>query len=62
METSWSWKLLLFLYALNTSTGRIDRVDDLGILEYLIVVVIVNLIITNPNYIYFNRRKHLFVN
>jgi len=61
-RTSWSWKLLIISYILNTSTSRLDRVEDLGIFPYLIVVVIVNFIITYPNYIYFNKRKHLFNN
>jgi hypothetical protein len=61
-RTSWSWKLLIISYILNTSTSRLDRVEDLGIFPYLIVVVIVNFIITYPNYIYFNKRKHLFTN
>jgi ribosomal protein L37AE/L43A len=61
-KTSWSWKLLIISYILNISTSRLDRVEDLGIFPYLIVVVIVNFIITYPNYIYFNKRKHLFNN
>jgi len=61
-RTSWSWKLLIISYILHISTSRLDRVEDLGIIPYLIVVVIVNCIITYPNYIYFNKRKNLFVN
>ena len=61
-RTSWSWKLLIISYILHISTYRLDRVEDLGIIPYLIVVVIVNFIIAYPNYIYFNKRKHLFNN
>ena len=61
-KTSWSWQLLILAFILKFAISGIDKVADIGILSYLIVVAIMNIIITYPNYIYFNKRKHLFVN
>ena len=61
-KTAWSWKLLLGLYILNSLFGRIEALDEWGPFVYLIFVIIVNAFTTYPNYIYFNKRKHLFVN
>ena len=61
-KMDWSWKLVVLSYFLNVTTSKIDKVEDIGILAYLIVIVIMNFLITYPNYIYFNKRKHLFNN
>jgi len=61
-KTSWSWKLLLVLYILNSIFGRIDYVEEWGPIFYLMFVLIVNVSTTFPNYLYFNKRKHLFIN
>jgi len=61
-KTAWSWKLLLGLYIINSLFGRIEALDEWGPFVYLIFVIIVNAFTTYPNYIYFNKRKHLFVN
>jgi len=61
-KSAWSWKLLLGLYILNSLFGRIEALDEWGPFVYLIFVIIVNAFTTYPNYIYFNKRKHLFVN
>lgn len=61
-KTTWSWKLLLGLYIFNSLFGRIEFLENFGPFPYLIFVLIVNAITTYPNYIYFNKRKHLFVN
>jgi len=60
-KTTWSWKLLLGLYVFNSLFGRIEKLDEWGPFPYLIFVLIVSAITTYPNYIYFNKRKHLFV-
>ena len=61
-KTTWSWKMLLGLYFLNSLFGRIEKLDEWGPFVYLIFVIIVNAFTTYPSYIYFNKRKHLFVN
>ena len=61
-KTSWSWKLLLVLYVLNSIFGRIDYIEEWGPILYLMFVLIVNVSTTFPNYLYFNKRKHLFIN
>jgi hypothetical protein len=61
-KTTWSWKLLLGIYIFNSLFGRIEFFEVFGPLPYLIFVLFVNLITTYPNYIYFKKRKHLFVN
>jgi DNA-directed RNA polymerase subunit M/transcription elongation factor TFIIS len=61
-KTAWSWKLLLGLNILNSLFGRIEALVEWGPFVYLIFVIIVNAFTTFPNYIYFKKRKHLFVN
>ena len=61
-KTTWSWKLLLTFYIFNSLFGRIENLENWGPFPYLIFVLIANAITTYPNYIYFNKRKHLFVN
>tara|TARA_B100002019_G_C21171727_1_gene548813 strand:- start:90 stop:845 length:756 start_codon:yes stop_codon:yes gene_type:complete len=61
-KTTWSWKLLIGLYVFNGLFGRIELLDDWGSMFYFIFVIIVNALTTLPNYIYFNKRRHLFVN
>lgn len=62
IKTTWSWKLLLGLYVLNSLIGRIEKLYEWGPFSYLLFVLVVSAITTYPNYIYFNKRKHLFVN
>ena len=61
-KTSWSWKFLILSYLLNSATFRIDRLEDVGLGVYIFGIIIINAIVTYPHYIYFNKRKHLFVN
>jgi len=61
-KTTWSWKFLIGLYAFNGLFGRIELLDEWGSMSYFIFVIFVNALTTLPNYIYFNKRRHLFVN
>lgn len=61
-KTTWSWKFLIISYILNISFSKIDIIDEIGIIQYLIIIGVANFIFTYPNYIYFKKREHLFVN
>ena len=62
-KTKWSWKLLIFNWVLYSIVESISRWEITGNPFVLIVgPIIVNAIVTYPHYIYFNKRKHLFVN
>jgi len=61
-KTAWSWKLLILTYLINSLSFRIDRFDDVGLGIYIFGIIVINVIVTYPNYIYFNKRKHLFNN
>ena len=71
-KSTWSWKLLILclLLIMNLLFYRISQVESFlpNLLEmpnnltYLIAVVFVNAFVIFPNYIYFNKRKHLFIN
>jgi len=61
-KTIWSWKLLLGFYIFNSIFGRIDYLEVLLPLLYLVFIIVINIVLTIPSYVYFNKRKHLFVN
>jgi len=61
-KTAWSWKLLILTYLINSLSFRIERFDDVGLGIYIFGIIVINVIVTYPNYIYFNKRKHLFNN
>ena len=61
-RTTWSWKLLIGAYIFNSLLRRVELLDEWGLTPYLIFLVIANLMVTYPNYIYFKKRGHLFQN
>lgn len=61
-KTIWSWKLLLGLYIFISIFGRIDYLEVLQPLWYLVIILVLNIVLTIPSYVYFNKRNHLFVN
>ena len=61
-KTTWSWKFLIGLYAFNGLFGRIELLDEWGSMSYFMFVIFVNALTTLPNYIYYSKRSHLFVN
>jgi len=61
-KTIWSWKLLLGLYIFISIFGYIDYLEVWQPLLYLVFIIVFNIVNTIPNYVYFNKRKHLFIN
>jgi len=61
-KTIWSWKLLLGFYIFDSIFARIDYLEVLQPLRYLVIIIVLNIVLTIPSYVYFNKRKHLFVN
>ena len=61
-KTIWSWKLLLGFYIFNSIFARIDYLEVLQPLRYLVIIIVLNIVLTIPSYVYFNKRNHLFVN
>jgi len=61
-KTTWSWKFLIGLYVFNGLFGRIELLDEWGSMSYFMFVIFVNALTTLPNYIYYSKRSHLFVN
>ncbi len=55
----WGWKLNWILLALDMILYPIERSDTLTV--YVILVILLGLIWFLPNYIYFKKRRHLFV-
>ena len=62
-KTKWSWKLHIFFIVFYSILESIIRFGITGNPIILIVgPILINAIVTYPIYIYFNKRKHLFVN
>ena len=69
-KKSWSWKLLIILFIfhpinlffIRKEWNAIFPIEQSVNENFFYSYIIWNLLVTLPNYIYYNKRKHLFVN